>query len=139
MKKMRLVSLVAAPLVGISLLTGCGSSNTALSDDAACKKLRTSLEEVGANMSADFDPTKDLAKLKEAAPKIQDIADRTESDFKTQLGTVANGFKAVGDFVGEDGQLDMAKIAADTDFQKTITDMGPAMDKVGEVCGDTLK
>ncbi|GAA1413188.1 hypothetical protein AUR04nite_27180 [Glutamicibacter uratoxydans] len=139
MKKMRIVSLVAAPLIGLTLLTGCGSSNTALSDDAACKELRSSLESVGANMSADFDPTKDLAKLKEAAPKIQDIADRTESDFKTQLGTVANGFKAVGDFIGDDGQLDMAKIMASNDAQKTFTDMGPAINKVSEVCGDTLR
>ncbi|MFJ2620715.1 hypothetical protein [Glutamicibacter sp. NPDC087344] len=138
MKKMRTLSLVAAPLIGLSLLTACSSSNTALSDDAACKELRTSLEDAGADMSADFDPTKDLAKLKEVAPKIQDIADRTESDFKTQLASVAAGFKAIGEYVGEDGQLDMTKLAASADSQETFTGMATAITTVGDVCGDTL-
>lgn len=138
MKKIHLISAVAAPLIGLTLLTGC-SSNSALSDDAACKELRSSLESVGAKMDVDFDPTKDLVKLKEAAPKIQDISDRTESDFKNDLATVANGFKIVGEYLDDNGQLDMAKLLLDTDAQKTITGMEPAFTNVSKVCGDNLK
>lgn len=132
MKAHRLAALAVTPLIAAGVLTSCSSDS--LSDAQACTEVKDAVQQAGITAGAATDPS-NFGKLAEAAPKIQEIAERTESDFKNDLSNISTAFSKMGELVGADGKPDTAKVLEFAKDPQFLTDMQGSLTKLSEVCG----